>query len=62
MKQKRMWLACVAAISAAALSLTGCGSSGSGSDSDSNADGGRGPITFASGKDFTQEMQNRIDV
>lgn len=55
-----MWLACVAAVGAAALSLTGCGSSGSGSDS--NADGGRGPITFASGKDFTQEMQNRIDV
>lgn len=59
MEHKRMWLACVAAVGAAALSLTGCGA---GSGTDAKSDGGRGPITFASGKDFTQEMQNRIDI
>ncbi|MFJ5861780.1 ABC transporter substrate-binding protein [Pseudarthrobacter sp. NPDC092439] len=60
MKQKRMWFTCIAAVGAAAISLTGCGNAGS--SSDAKADGGRGPITFASGKDFTQEMQNRIDI
>lgn len=60
MKNTRRWLACVAAVATAAISLTGCGGGSTGAGT--QADGGRGPITFASGKDFTQEMQNRIDI
>lgn len=62
MKNTRRWLACVTAVATAAISLTGCGGGVGSSGTGAQADGGRGPITFASGKDFTQEMQNRIDI
>ncbi|UUL75623.1 ABC transporter substrate-binding protein [Pseudarthrobacter sp. Fe7] len=58
MTQKRRWLTSVAALGVAMASLTACGgSAGSGAQ----ADGGRGPITFASGKDLTGSMPKLID-
>lgn len=52
--------AIAAAVALSTASLAGC-ASGNSSGSSSSAEDGRGPITFASGKDFTKEMGTLLD-
>ena len=60
MKHNKRFKAGIVAVLAVAITLTGCSGAGGGATG-AGDDSGRGPITFASGKDFTQEMQNLID-
>lgn len=59
-KRSALWTG-LAGVAVTALTLTGC-SATTGTSSSGGGDSGRGPITFASGKDFTSEMQAMLDI